>query len=469
MKELYSRYSYNAPLLSMGRLFIAGILLSDLIFRFQYLEAHYSNEGVLPTPVIKTYYPFYQYYLSLHNIFDSLYSIKFLFIIHIMASLSLFIGYYTRFFTLLNFVLLLSLHRRNPVILQGGDDLLRITLFYMIFLPWGKFYSVDSWLEKKNKSPSPTNITRFSWFYLVFLFNIAFVYFFSALLKTSDEWRLTGDALYYALSLETLRTEAGNWIYPYYGLLKVGTFFVYYIQEILAPILLVLPFPKWRNLALLLIILFHSLNLIFLKVGLFPFVGMSTAVMLFHRSPAHGALSFSVSFSKKEFFAALLIFFLILRYHLATLNTPFFSITRMEDRLLNIAGLAQRWNMFSPGVKRYEGWLILRGIRKDHTEWDLIFNTPTIHYEKADKNMFYLRGDRWRKFLENYEQTTYNFIKPYFCYYLIKNWNIHHPHHPIEALNILYMKKETLSNYQFKTELENLCLCNPQVDKKVYP
>lgn len=78
----------------------------------------------------------------------------------------------------------------------------------------------------------------------------------------------------------------------------------------------------------------------------------------------------------------------------------------MEDRLLNIAELAQRWNMFAPGVKRYEGWLILRGTRKDHTEWDLIFNTLTIHYEKADKNMLYLKGDHGCKFLENYEQTT---------------------------------------------------------------
>lgn len=436
----------------------------DLFFRFQNFEAHYANVGVLPTNVIKIYYPFYQYYFSLHNILDSLIHEKILFYIHFLLIVLLLVGYKTSLFTLLNYIFLLSLHHRNPLILQGGDDLLRLTLFYMIFLPWNKFYSIDAYLSRKKSQRQNITINEFSWMYIVFYFNVAFVYLFSAMLKTSEEWRQTGEAIYYALSLDTLRYGLGHWTYTKFTLMKFGTFFVFYILEVLAPILLILSFNSLiRNIGAFLIIFLHLLILTHLRVGVFPFIGITTALMVLDIRP-HNKVK-TLQFSKPSFYFSMIIFILILRYNLATLNTKYFNITLLEDRLLNSIGLSQRWNMFSPGVKRYEGYLILRGIRKDNTEWDIMHNTAQIHYEKTQENFQYLKEDRWRKFLENYEQVQYNFVKPYFCYYLIRQWNSQHPENTIEALNILFMKKTTLPNYKYKTELENLCLCNSRFEK----
>lgn len=449
------KFSYHSKFLSIGRILISIIIIIDLIYRFQNLEPHYSEDGVLPTSVIKHYYPFYQYYFSLHNFCHTILSQKVLFILHIIAAVGLLIGYKTTLFTVLNFILLISLHHRNPLILQGGDDLLRITLFYMLFLNWGKFYSIDGLIGKNTE---PARNIEFSWIFVVFQWNIAFVYLFSALLKTADEWRVSGEAIYYALSLDTLRTSAGNVLYPHFSLLKISTYIIYYGFEILVPVLLILsPTIKLRNIAAMGIILLHLFILTNLKVGIFSFVGISTAFMLF--LPAR-RIDASFSFNKKQFYFALIIFILILRYNLATLQSNYFNITLFEDRLLNSIGLSQRWNMFSPGVKRYDGWLVLRGIKKDNSEWDLIHHTPVIHYEKTEKNFNYLKGDRWRKFLENYEQTQYNFVKPYFCYYLIKKFNAQYPNHTIEALQILFVKKTTLPHYQYKTGTENLCICN---------
>ena len=33
---------------------------------------------------------------------------------------------------------------RNPLVVQGGDVLLRVLLFWAMFLPWCAYYSVDS-------------------------------------------------------------------------------------------------------------------------------------------------------------------------------------------------------------------------------------------------------------------------------------------------------------------------------------
>jgi hypothetical protein len=464
LSYFYTRYYFNSKILSVGRIFVSLIILLDLFFRYQNFKAHYTNNGVLPTNVIKTYYPFYQYYFSIHNFIESTTLLHILFWTHFICALILLIGWNTRLFTIINFVLILSLHHRNPVILQGGDDLLRITLFYMIFLPWGSFYSIDSFLQMKKKLEIAHSTTNFSWIFVVFQINIGLVYLFSALLKTADEWRISGDAIYYALSLYTLRTYFGNLIYQQYQLTKVLTFIVYYGFEIIAPLLIIFP-PTilLRKLGAISIILLHLFIVSTLKVGIFPFVGITTALMLLVNQKD---MPSKFTTNKNELIFAIIIFVLILRYNLATLQVPYFSITLWEDRFLNCVGLSQRWNMFSPGVKRYDGWLVLRGIKSNNTEWDLIHNTPNLHTEGTTLNKNFLKGDRWRKFLENYEQQQYNFIKPYFCYYLIQQWNEQHPENTIEALNILFVKKETLPNYQYKTEIENLSLCNINFEKQ---
>ncbi len=435
-----------------------------MYIRYQNFEAHYTNAGVLPTQVIKTYYPFYQYYFSLHNLLDTDFQQRALFLVHFLIALCLLIGYKTSLFTLLNYIFLLSLHHRNPMILQGGDDLLRITLFYMIFLPWGKHYSLDYYFKSKYFFKPKKDENEFSWFYLLFMWNVSFVYLFSALLKTEAEWRITGEALYYALNLETIRTSLGRMLLHYPEILKIASYFVYYVQEILAPLFLIFPLNRSiRNSAAILIILLHLFILLFLRVGIFPFVGITTALMLFgFLDKKQGQFSLP---ARLQCIAALMVFVLVVRFNLATLNTPYFSITIQEDNFMHSIGLSQRWNMFSPGVKRYDGYLILRGIKSDNTEWDLIHNSPKIHYEKNIQHSNYLYGDRWRKFLENYEQQHYNFVKHYFCYFIIRQWNQQHPDNAIEALNILFMKKTTLPNYKYKTELENLCLCNSWFEK----
>lgn len=476
--EVYfqKRYFFDARVLSIGRILIAFIILVDLIYRYQNLVAHYTNEGVLPALVLKEYYPFYQYYISIHNFFDTISGQKILFGFHFLITLLLLIGYKTRIFTLLSFLMLLSLHHRNPVILQGGDDLLRITLFYMIFLPWGRFYSVDSIVEKNSIKKD----IDFSWIYVVLLLNVSMVYLFSAFLKNADEWRHSGTAIYYALSLDSLRIGLGNILYKNFILMKMLTGVVYYFFEIIVPLLLIFSFNLFiRNFAALMIIVLHLMIVSSLKVGIFPFVGISTAFMMlvpvklsqkpapliplsFLRRGDRGEVFIDFKFktsSLDKIFSVVILMF-VLRYNLATINV--IEITLWEDRLLNSIGLSQRWNMFSPGVKRYEGWLILRGIKSDNSEWDIIHNSPDIHYQRTEKNFNFIQGDRWRKFLENYEQRQYNFLKPYYCRYLIRKWNEEHKDNSVEALNILFMKKTTLDNYGFKYELENLCLCNIQ-------
>jgi hypothetical protein len=89
--------------------------------------------------------------------------------------------------------------------LQGGDDMLRLLLFWAIFLPWGERYSI----QKKSSYANH----YFDWANIGYILLPVSVFFFSALLKTSPEWRTEGTALYYALSLDQIRMPGGTLLY----------------------------------------------------------------------------------------------------------------------------------------------------------------------------------------------------------------------------------------------------------------
>ena len=54
-----------------------------------------------------------------------------------LAALALVLGYRTRWAVVISLVMLISLHNRAPLVLQGGDNLLLLVLFWMCFLPIG--------------------------------------------------------------------------------------------------------------------------------------------------------------------------------------------------------------------------------------------------------------------------------------------------------------------------------------------
>src|SRR5215210_4692651 len=128
------------------------------------------------------------------------------------------VGYRTRPMTILVWVLVLSIQNRNPLVLSGGDSLLRLLLFWAMFLPLGAYWSVDRALKDATTRLS----TRFLSLATVGLFmQIAFVYWFTAALKSGPEWRVDGTALYYALSLDQLSTSVGQYLLNFPELLKV--------------------------------------------------------------------------------------------------------------------------------------------------------------------------------------------------------------------------------------------------------
>jgi hypothetical protein len=457
------------------RIAISVILLIDLFIRSLSIIAFFTDEGILPIETLKQYNWGFGYF-SLHSINGDLWLQIILFLINSICISLLLIGYRARLFTFICWVFLTSMQNRNPFILQGGDDLLRVLLFWGVFLPWGERYSV------KKTSTLPN--TYFGWENIAYLLLPCSVLFFSALLKTSPEWHTEGTALYYALSLDQIRLPFGTFLYNFPTLLTVLTFIVYYI-ELLAPILVIIPFvPTYiRMIGIALItILFLGIS-VSLYVGLFYLIGISSFI---------GALPSSILdwFEKKWFqnktiycktenlkphwllesFLSIKNAFIIfiacfcLAMNLGSVKKFPYALTPEIVTYGKVFRLEQNWGMFSPYILKEDGWFIYSGRAKNNTYIDIKHNGKLVSFIKPNPAVCEFESDRWRKFQENYTFKNNNYMRPFYCKYLLKKWNKENPNNPISDLAIFFMKETSLPNYATKP-IEKSTVCYCEVEK----
>ena len=172
--KLKQHYSFDVRALALMRIGICIILFIDLAIRALSIKAFFTDEGILPLEILKNY-NWNPYYFSFHTISGDLWFQALLFIMNAVSIILLLVGYRARLFTFICWVFLVSLHNRNPFILQGGDELLRILLFWAIFLPWGERYSLQKTSYYKN--------TYFSFANVGYLLLVASVYFFFGFIK----------------------------------------------------------------------------------------------------------------------------------------------------------------------------------------------------------------------------------------------------------------------------------------------
>jgi hypothetical protein len=226
--------SFDKRALALMRMCMAFVLMLDLGIRLTDLEAFYANSGVLPLSAMLEHAsnPFY---FSFHAI-SGLWQVQlFLFLLAFFFAMLLFIGYRTQLFTFLSWLMLLSLHNRNVLILQGGDDLLRMVLFWAIFIPWGERYSCDRLFNAK----TAVNNKIFTVALIAYLLQVCYIYTGSALLK-GVEWNQDFTALYYTYSIDQIAYPVTKQLYYQPELLKKLTCAAYYF-ELLVPALFFIP------------------------------------------------------------------------------------------------------------------------------------------------------------------------------------------------------------------------------------
>ncbi len=249
------------------RIGMACVILFDLIiYRWPYAGIFLSDEGLLTRSMAEEFVGLG--YWSLYGFDGSVIGAKILLGINLAAAVGLLVGARTRSMTIACLVLAWSVQTRNPLLLSGGDVLLRMLLVWSVFLPLGAAWSVDSrW------KPRPTK-TQTSVATLAIMIQMAMMYFFAGLSKCNAFW-LDGEAIEYAMQLEMYAKPfaavmlTAPWLL---GAMTIGVL----VLELVAPLLLFVPWQN-RRMRYGLLIIFWAMHVgiwLTLSIGIFAPIAM---------------------------------------------------------------------------------------------------------------------------------------------------------------------------------------------------
>jgi len=390
-----------------------------------------------------------------------------------ISASALILGFFTPVATFGCFICLIVVQGANPDILQGGDVLLRVLLFWSLFLPLGEIWSLDCRFQWMLRLFLPWTIALATW---ALTFQICFVYWFAALLKSDPLWTQNGNALFYALNIEHFTAPLGLYLRQFPELLRIFTFGTLGL-EFVGPCLLLIPWQRDR-LRLFAVILFVGFHLIgmhsLLRIGLFPWVcaaawlifipGFAWDWLRVKRAMPTSLVRDKVKFKRTAFqqkgysngpqerpsldfgCGALVIaaFLDVLAWNVASVRgTDAMQWMNQYDIVGKTFRLDQRWNMYAPFPTRDHGWLVIPAELADGSEVDL-FNGKPVSWEKPDDIGAYFGDDRWRRYLANlFDNQDPQSLQAY-ADYLVCRWNQHvKPGEEVQAVTIYYMRQVT--------------------------
>ncbi len=441
--------------LAAFRIGLGVLLLIDIGLRAADLTAHYTDAGVLPRRLLTSLGD--PLHVSLYLAGGSRLWVGALFALTMAAAVSLLLGYRTRSATVLAWVLLVSLHNRNPRILNGGDTLLRLLLFWGMFLPLGARFSVD----RRRSEPPDRRHEHELWFggpSIALVLQIVMLYAFSATLKTGRDW-WQGTAAFYALSLDSFTTPLGQWLSQFPSALRVGTYATL-LTEWAAPILILSPlcFVASRAVVLVALVLMHLGVAATLRLNLFPWVDVVALAPLVpaamwdrlaaRASPPALAEAESAPPLPTQTRAATQVIALALIGYVALWNlqsvpdSPIMlrGAWKLPARVLRID---QKWKLFAAKPTRVDGWFVIPGVLEDGAAVDVYGHSEApVSWERPARVSDTYRSPRWRKYLLFLRRPRNVSYREYYARYLCRDWNAGRvPGRALRSLEIFFMEE----------------------------
>ena len=460
--------------LALYRIGIACFTFGDLLLRAEYLKAHYTDWGVLPRSALIAPSFLNSWRISVHLMSGEAWGEALLFLTTAIFAFMLLAGFRTRLASFFVWFLTVSLQARNPMVLQGGDVLYRMALFFGMFLPLNGRFSVDCALDSsQEKKP----VCVFSAGTLGFILQVIFVYWFSVGIKiikpvSRQIWLTEGMAVYNALNVDQFTRAFGYFLL---GLpVEVLKFLNYYSLgvEFFAPFLLLLPFTNGiaRMVFIFLVGGLHAGMGAALSLGLFPFIGTVTLLPLvpgkawdalgsfLSRHPPGGTVFFRRLVEKcirrlpaaplklglslpAQIMAGFSIVY-ILFWNLGTLGLPY-TIPPQLRGIGQTFAFDQYWDMFSPPMTD-DGLYVIPARLRNGTEVDLFRKGRPIRWEKPRRVSWLYKNERWRKYMMNLWAEVNQGHRLYYGQYLCREWNSTHPSdQAVEEFQIFFMREDT--------------------------
>lgn len=257
--------------LALTRVLLGILLFFDIWRRLDDLEVFFSDAGIMSRADVmaNSEIPWRMTLLNLNGSEEFALIIS---LIGMMAAITFTLGWKTRLSNLILWLVTISFQARFPEgATSGGDMLIRIFLFWSLFLPMNALYSFDRAVgEDKTSDYEYGSVFTGMWIIQVFL-----LYFMTFFYKWAPVYHTDFEAVWYMLQLDLYITPVGRWMGQQYMLTKVLSFACYAL-ELIGPLMLLIPWKRdmWRSIAVLSFWGFH------LGIGLTMWLGNFVPICL---------------------------------------------------------------------------------------------------------------------------------------------------------------------------------------------
>lgn len=472
LRLLNKLFSIDPRSLAAFRITAGVIVLGDLINRSADLTAFYTDAGVVPRSFIwRGGFP------SLHMLGGSAEWEGFLFIIAGLAAVAMIVGWHARLATILSWYLLASLHARTPIVLISGDSLLRMMLFWGMFLPLGKVWSFDA-RRKGEHSLQPV----FSVATIGILLQTCLLYWVSAYFKSNEVW-FQGYALYHTFSFDAYTRPLGRYLLQFPTLLYY-TCYATLALEGLGPFFAFIPWKLsfWR---LLTIAAFWGLHIgidLTLTVGLFSKVSLLVWVPFFPAifwDKITGRKVGDASVSEVSQLSPLwpadlggkvsallssiaLVYILLACYASTVLPGTDSEIMKAINRSVSTTMMRQNWGVYAH-PNRNDGWCVAAARLADGRTVDLVRSGTALDWEKPATISYIHRNHHWRTIFFEMALEGRKQYQPLVCRFLAGKWNATHPESEKILWVDLYWIDEWTPDPGEPIKLQQILLCHEPI------
>ena len=456
-----SVFQFDLRSLATFRILVGLTLISDLIFRASRFGEMYTESGIVPIELSKSAFRI----LCGEEVASNVWSIYWansetayqaaLFGLAMIFAMMLTTGLFTRLATLGSWILLVSLHARNPLVLTSGDFILKMSLFWSIFLPLGARWSLDA----KRLTRTFTTDSLASFATAGFMLQVIFMYFFTGLAKLNGDW-FSGNAMYYVLRLDIYITEFGRGLLSHDGLLKFTCWATLFAEVLLIWTMLL----SWKNgfFRMLNLIVYWSFHIgigLCMDIGLFPIICMVIWLPLIPTWVWDRKSTAEETNPRKKLDQPILLNVLCGTLIGFILLWNVFNIqSRTTNAIAHRIGWAtavkigyffhidQHFQMFGHPPKE-SPWFVYEAKLRDGSSIDLFRQAPVTH-ERPESVRLSIPGHHWRKYHRNLVHPRYAKLRQSLVDYMVKKWNREHGEdQQVDELKVFCYLEATGPNY----------------------
>ena len=263
--ELRKAFTLHPSILAIFRVGLGSLIVVDVLLRLRNLHYFYTDYGVTPRALFDLPGNW-----SLHMISGEPWFAALLFGLQLIFGICLVVGYHTKISKFASFLLLLSLHLRNDLVISYADTLLRIFLFWSLFLPLSRRFSFDQFMADEAISTSEEGV--FSFASVMILVQPITMYLVNGVHKLGESAWTTGIAPRIVMGTDYLNWLLAETLLKFPTLLEWGSWA--WLFGIFTSPLLLLPYDRLRRILIFSLMVFHLTMGLTLRLGAMPYVSM---------------------------------------------------------------------------------------------------------------------------------------------------------------------------------------------------